>query len=227
MNLLQVIKRFFKGDRKFLTIVFFILFAILLIGIITPVIISNTSENWNNELESEIQSAQKYINSKLNEKENQLLKCNSELKQKLHSTLNNIDYAYGELISTITDTKYDKLIIKIIAPNGRVIAWNKMVVNRKNDIFPLNYPLGEIHFETSGLETRLALIDTIRIQNDIFYLQVEKPIEKLYSLQNRYYENLSFQNELSDNLNLDIQIKYDPFARPSKDGRIYSFPLLN
>ena len=227
MILLQRIKGFFKGDRKYLSIVFFVLILILLVGVITPYYISSVTKNWQNELGSRIKNSQDEIVQFINNKEDELIFRKNELKKKLHTTLNNNNYDYGELISSITDSRYNYLLIEVVAPNGRVIAWNKAYGNRTKEIFPLNYPLNEIHFENSSLETELALTDTIKIQNDIFYLLLAKPIEKLYTLQNKYYKELSLQDELSDELNLDVSIAYDPYAQPSKDGRIYSFPLLN
>ena len=42
-----------KGDRRFFTIVFFILFMFLVIGIVTPIIIDVKENNWNEELEEQ------------------------------------------------------------------------------------------------------------------------------------------------------------------------------
>ncbi len=227
MILPKRIKGFFKGDRKYISIVFFVLILILLIGVVTPYYISNITENWQSELETRIKKSQEEISQLFEKKEDDLIYIKNDLKKNLHATLNNNNYDYGELISSITDSRYNDLLIEVVAPNGRVIAWNKAFGNRTREIFPLNYPLNEIHFENSSLETELALTDTIKIQSDIFYLLLAKPIEKLYSLQNKYYKALSLQDDLSDVLNLDISISYDPYAQPSKDGRIYSFPLLN
>jgi signal transduction histidine kinase len=227
MNFLKRTNRLFKGDRKYLSIVFFILLLILLIGLFIPYYLSNTTDNWEDVLSDRIKSSQTEIIKIINAKENDLILKKNNLKSQLHLTLNKSSYDYGALITSITNNTYDDLLIEIVAPNGRVIAWNKASGNQKKEIFPLGYPLSEIHFETSGLEVLLALTDTIKIQNDIFYLMINKPIEKLYDLQNRYYQKLSLQEELTDDLNLDVKIEYNPYAQPSKDGRIYSFPLLN
>lgn len=227
MTLRQKIKRIFKGDRKYLTIVFFILILILISGLITPYFIENTGSNWDAKLDSRIKDAQTDITNLFKQKENSLLQKKNNLKDRLHTTLNHTDYAYGELISVLTDDQFNNFLIEVVAPNGRVIAWNKSEVSQKKEIFPLTYPLNETHFETNALEISLTVTDTIKIQNDIFYLIISQPIEKLYTLQNRFYNPLSFQNQLSERLNLNVIINYDPYAQPSKDGRIYSFPLLN
>ncbi len=227
MDLLRRIKGIFKGDRKFLSIVFFILLLILFIGLFTPYHITQITENWERELNSRIKISQDEINKLIDEKEDELIFRKNELKAQLHTTLNKKSYDYGKLISSITNSSYNDLLIEVVAPNGRVIAWNKPSGNQKKEIFPLSYPLNETHFETSNLQTLLALTDTIKIQNDIFYLLINKPVEKLYDLQNTYYQNLSLQNDLTDELNLDVSLKYDPYSQPSKDGRIFSFPILN
>ncbi len=42
--------KFFIGDRKYFAIVFFILFLILIIGILTPLYIDNKNQNWEEQL---------------------------------------------------------------------------------------------------------------------------------------------------------------------------------
>ena len=65
------------------------------------------------------------------------------------------------------------------------------------------------------------------IENDQFYYAVSLPIEKHFELQNPYFNELSFTKELSENFLTQFQISYNPFTSKSKDGRVYSFEILN
>ncbi len=163
----------------------------------------------------------------LKKKESKLLGVKTRLKSSLANTLSDKKYAYGELISLVNSEEFVNYSVEVIAPNGKIIAWNELIALEQDDIFPLNFPLSEVHFYSSGLITYLTVIDTVSIRNDIFYLAISQPFEKHYTLQNKYFSSLSFKEELSKKFNTRFEVLYSPYAQFSKDGRNYSFALLN
>ena len=221
------ISKIFKGDRKFFTIVFFVLIAVFLVGLVTPVIIENKKSNWEEILNIEIKEIEKSTISLFIQKEKVLLQNKNQIKEKLRSTLYATAYNYGELISLLNDESYAEYLLEVIAPNGKIIAWNKNISIKQEDIFPFVYPIDEAHFYSKGLFTHLTVIDTVKIVNDVFYLIVSKPVEKHYSLQNKFYSELSLKEELSEKFGTRFELIYNPYTQSSKDGRIYSFSLLN
>lgn len=221
------ISKIFKGDRKFFSIVFFILLSVFVVGLIDPFIIENKRSEWDNDLKQKILEIEKSVTEKYKQKENNLLRIKSEVSQKLKLTLSGEKYNYGDLISLLNEKSYEDYSLEVVAPNGKIIAWNKILAMEQDDIFPFVYPLDEVYFLTNGLFTFISAIDTIKIQNDNFYLIVSKPLEKHYKLQNQYYSELSFETELSEKFNTRFEILFDPYNQPSKDGRVYSFNLLN
>jgi two-component system nitrogen regulation sensor histidine kinase NtrY len=122
---------------------------------------------------------------------------------------------------------YNDYSVEILAPNGKMIAWNRSIAVKQDDIFPLSYPAGETHFYTGDLITYLTVTDTVRIENDLFYFLVSLPLEKEYSLQNQYYNELNFTEEISEQFFTRFEVNYNPFTPKSKDGRKYSFELEN
>ncbi len=221
------ILKIFKGDRKFFSIVFFILLLIFAVGLIDPIIIQNKRSNWEDYLRSKIFDIEKTSIEKYTQEENELLRVKKEIGNKLNYTLSGDSYNYGELISLLNEELYKNFSLEVVAPNGKIIAWNKIIAIEQEDIFPFVYPIDEVHFLGNGLFTFLTCIDTIKVQNDIFYLIVSKPFEKHYKLQNQYFSELSFESELSEKFSTRFDILFDPFTQPPKDGRIYSFDLLN
>jgi signal transduction histidine kinase len=221
------ISKIFKGDRKFFTIVFFVLVAVFLVGLITPVIIEKKKSGWEENLKIEVEDIERSTNSLFIQKEEILLKNKDYIKEKLRRTLYGAAYNYGELISLLNDDTYEEYSLEVIAPNGKIIAWNKNIAIKQEDIFPFVYPIDETHFYSKGLFTHLTVIDTVKILNDVFYLIVSKPVEKHYSLQNKFYNQISLKEELSEKFSTRFELIYDPYTQPSKDGRIYSFSLLN
>ena len=219
--------KFFKGDRKYFAIVFFILILILIIGILTPVYIDNRNQNWEEQLIEKNHEIENSVYDLFKEKESKLLDVKTRLKSGLARTLSAKKYAYGELISLVNSEEFVNYSVEVIAPNGKIIAWNELIALEQDDIFPLNFPLSEVHFYSSGLITYLTVIDTVSIRNDIFYLAVSQPIEKHYTLQNKYFSSLSFKEKLTKKFNTRFEVLYTPYAQFSKDGRNYSFALLN
>ena len=225
--MLKKIGNLFKGDRKYFAIVFFIFILILLVGVLTPVLEEKKLSSWQKELKLEIQKIENESIRIFKEKEIKLLSAKNEIKSDLIRTLGHSDYTYRELIAVVNDPSLNKISIELVAPNGKLIAWNDIIAVTQNEIFPLNYPVNETYFHTQGIVTYLTVSDTLNFQNDVFYLVISVPIENRYILQNEYFEQISFIQELSNKFNTQFRVSYDPYALHSKDGREYSFNLLN
>ena len=216
-----------KGDRKFFTIVFFILFLVLLVGILTPVLIDIKENNWNGQLDEEINDIERKASQIFNVKESGLLSVKTELKKELNIVLSPPNTSYRELIKLVNEERLSNYSVQVLAPNGRIIAWNEDIAVKQEEVFPLTFPLGQTYFHNTELVTYLSVVDTVTLEHDNFYLVLSVPIEKHYSLQNPYHIPVSLTNELNENFYTQFEIYYTPFAEKSKDGRKYSFDLLN
>ncbi len=221
------ITRRLKGDRKFFTIVFFILFLVLLIGIITPLILDSKENNWEAELDLQIKEIENSVIQILNDKEFELLSDKNEIKKELLEVLRTPNTSYRELIKLVNDDKYSDYSVKVLAPNGRTIAWNEKVAISQGNIFPLAFPLREAFFYNNQLITYLSVVDTVTIEHDNFFLVFSSPVEKHYHLQNTYFEAISLTEELNNSFLTQFEIFYHPYADKQKDGRKYSFDILN
>ncbi len=74
------ITKIFKGDRKYFAIVFFILFLVLIIGILTPVFIDNRNQNWEEQLIEKNHEIENSVYDLYKEKESKLLDVKTRLK---------------------------------------------------------------------------------------------------------------------------------------------------
>lgn len=221
------ISSYFKGDRKYFAIVFFILVLIITVGLITPILVEKQKSNWETELSEKILIIKDGIKNLLAEKESRLTSVKNQVKSELHQRMVTTEYEYGSLISLVNKESYEDYSIEIVAPNGKIIAWNKIIAIKQEEIFPFVYPINEVHFLNSPLITYMTIIDTVILHGDRFYILLSKPFEKNYYLQNKYYKQVSFTEELSGNFNTVFNVYYDPYAQPSKDGRKHSVILLN
>ncbi len=225
--MLSKILKKLKGDRKYFAIVFFILLLIFLSGIITPVWMRYEENNWNNELSQKILNIQNSVTALFQKKENNLNSTAAVLKNRLRRVLNPQNNSYGALIRVVNNEDFKGNSIEVLAPNGRLIAWSSQIAISQNDILPLAFPAGQIHFYNSPLITYLTITDTVQSENDIFYFVVSVPFEKHYSLQNIYFRDINFTKEISNIFLTQFEVSYTPFAERSRDGRKYSFELVN
>jgi len=216
-----------KGDRIYFAIVFFILLLIVFSGILTPLLVRKLQNNWQSKLSTKISNIQSSVTLILNSKENKLLDCDQKLRDKLRKVLNPQNSSYGALTKVVNSGEFEKYSIEVLAPNGRLIAWNENVAIKQNDILPLTFPAGQCHFYIGDLITYFTVTDTVLTDNDLFYFVVSIPVEKQYTLQNPYYTRISFTNEISDKFHTQFEVGYSPFAESTKDGRKYSFDLVN
>ncbi len=76
----------FKGDRKFFSIVFFILIIIGVSGIITEKIINDTKTNWNNQLIQKTSKLEQSVKKDFEIKQNDLLLKLNNLRRELRKT---------------------------------------------------------------------------------------------------------------------------------------------
>ncbi len=222
----KIIKKI-QGGKKYLYTVFLFVLLFFLSGFITPIILKNIANNWNKSVSIKIIEIENSVKNIFRQKEQSLFYVDKQIKNDLIKTLSPRNRTYARLIKLINNTYYDKYSIEILAPNGKLIAWNKTIAIPAQNILPLSYPAGHLHFYDSDLITYLSVTDTIIIENEQFYFSVSLPIEKKYKLNTPYYKPLSFTKELTSKLDVNFKIFYSSFAEKENNKRIYSFELLN
>ena len=217
----------FGGDRKFFAIVFFVFLLLILSLFVKPYLESYITRNWTEEQQENNKSIEADVKNLFKEKENNLLETGARLKRNLADTLKPAKNSYGSLVRLVNSKQFNDYSVEVVAPNGRLIAWNESIAIPQYDIFPLNFPAGEVYFYNSSLDIYLSYTDTLSVQNDLFYLLISKPFEKKYYLQNPYYADFNFSRLLSDKYLTQFSINYSSSAQLNNDSTNYSFELLN
>ena len=217
----------FGGDRKFFAIVFFIFLLLILSFFVEPYLNSYITRNWTEEQNEKNKSIESEVKNLYKENQNNLLKTAQELRSNLADTLKPGENSYGSLVRLVNSKEFNDYSIEIVAPNGRLIAWNENIAIPQYDIFPLNFPAGEVYFYNSPLDIYLSYTDTLSVQNDLFYIIASKQFEKKYYLQNPYYADINFSKLLSDKYLTQFSINYSSSAQLKNDSTDFSFKLLN
>jgi signal transduction histidine kinase len=216
-----------EGGRVSISIVFFILIAIVSFWIYKAVVITNINSNPKNSIDERSENIKDGVLKIFNSEQTKLIDKADDVKQNLRDTLKSGNVSYGSLVQLVNEKKYQKYSLEIVAPNGRLIAWNDQIAIPQEDLFPLLFPPGESFFYNSPLVTYLSYADTLNVQNDIFYFFLSQPFEKRYNIQNSFYKKTSFINDISNKYNTYFNIDYDQFTPGNSKELNYSFEIRN
>src|SRR4030043_1908262 len=97
----------FKDDRKYFTIVFFILILLVISGLLSPILIDKQKENWSDNLSENIRGIEANTLKDFKKIENQLLDISRLVKNELSEILINNNASYGELVKTINQERFN------------------------------------------------------------------------------------------------------------------------
>lgn len=243
------IKYRFKGDRKYFTIVFFIFIIILFNGFLTPYLVRLQEEKWNDELKEQITEIEKESHSFVKSKEKILIDILKELKkdfyrinisqnkidssiladQKTNIQKKKINYIYY-FSSIINNEKYKNHLLYILDSNKVLKAYNNTLLPEKDlkseNSFNIKN-IGETKFIPSDLYTFLIFIDTIKIENNLFYIISSLPFEKYFTFYKNINSKESFTSALQNNFNLSFNIDYTPSKHRTNNPDEYSFDIVN
>lgn len=223
----SLIQKYNRGDGKIFFIVFFVLLLLIVVGIISEYYVNQVKNNWQGILTEEINHIENVSVSEFNFKERYLLLTLNKLKQNLKTELNKSEETFKLFIKEINNADYDDFSIEIYAPNGKLIGWNKSSNVHSSELFPLPANIGETFFLEKDLVFCYSIIDTFHFQLDDFFIFLSLPLEKKYKLHNKYYEEISIENLISDKIHSETKIDFNPYTNASTDGRKYSFNILN
>jgi signal transduction histidine kinase len=217
----------YRDDRKFFAIVFFVLFLILLSGIVAPILVDDTKENWNAELTTKIAGIKSSVTAIYKARENNLLETKAKFEKHLARVLSPGSTSYGSIIKVVSREEYSEFSAEVFAPNGRLIAWNNTIAIGPDEVFPLEMPYGQTYFSRKKLVTYLSVIDTLHLEGDLFFFALSVPVEKHYTIQSPYFNEISLTRELSEKFLTIFDLDFNSYTPRSKDGRKYSFEILN
>jgi signal transduction histidine kinase len=219
--------KYLKGDGKIFSVVFFVLFLLILSGILTDIYLNYVEKNWNSISLNELSEIESITISYYKSQENFLIQTLQTLKKNLKSELNKSEEVYKFFIKELNQDHYNDFSVEIFAPNGKLIGWNKSSKISESELFPLPSIIGETFFLEDELTYHLSIIDTFHIQADEFFIFISLPIEKKYKLLNKHYKEISITNAIEEEIQAELEIDFIPYTSTASDGKKYSFEILN
>lgn len=217
------LKKLFQGDRKYFTLFYLSILAILITGIVSPLLTDYRKKNWDNEINTAVSDISASAVRLVNEKISALLAKNSEIKRLTSARLKKSQ----QLLSFVNSLELKDYSLEIFNNREELAAWTTAIAVPVTDVFPQHYKPGEVHFVRSGLETYLSVSDTLKAGGITLYTVLSRPVEKHYQLQNSYFKPVSLTDHLSRRFMTTFEISYSPAAPPSRDGRKSSVEIYN
>jgi len=221
-----MLKKYFSGNRKFITAIIVVIIAIVLLGVIEPVVIKNKNSNWNEELKTRNVLIENSAKDLFKSKETALIQSFEKLKQKIHSLKKRSEYK-SELFDYLKKINEDGFAAEVYNSAGKLISWNENILADSASNILFKDFIGQTQFTRSDLIVYLSYADSLTIKNKTHYILISLPLEKEYSLRNNYFQNISLNEELSAEFKTTFNVFYKSDASYSLDGRRHSFDLLN
>lgn len=198
-----------------------LLTLIILFFFLAPVKSEYTDAEWENLLWENEQVIENKISGYFTAEQQNLLFVLEEVK-KLTNGFEEIDSNRAGLINAINSNAFGGYHISIYKKN-KIYAWTDNNNIPKDSLKIGTYELNEIHFRHTNLFTNLCVIDSFAV----YHIQVSKPVEKYYILENEYSEILSLSKRFTLEFQANFKINYYPQAKLENNNFIHSFEILN
>lgn len=195
------------------------LIGIIVISIISPLVIEYKKNNWENDSKQLIFNIRENIQDAFDLKANCLIgsteKIIDEIKKENNFDAKNI---YRILLKYKSDNS-----IQLYDNSGKLIAWNNKGLFDTLDSKVL-FHNEQTFFLNFKAKTYLNYLKKIELHKNVFWIINSELINNEIKLNN--YEQY-FVDSLKINLNKEIDFIFDEYADLQKDGRKYSFHIIN
>ncbi len=216
-----------KRNKLFIFLAATFLLILFLSGLSLPLLLNSERNNWNKTLIDKIDFVENVFLKTFDATSNRLISINSQLKAVLHSKLHKNSFDLKTIFKLFSESKFRDYSIQFYDSTGNLYAWNSEMVFYAREIKGLNENLNQTFFSGHKLITFLTIADTITLDSTRFILVTSSPVYKHYNLSGGNDPFANIADSLSDALGVDVAIEYSSLAQPSKDGRKYSFSILN
>ena len=220
-------KKYSKRTRIYLFVTLTIFFVIIALGIISPIVSNNKLKNWDRILIDKTDYIENTFNQTLDKKSAHLIRIDAALKYGLRKKINRYNTNFKGIFDFLFSPPYNKYSIQLYDSENRIFAWNAEPVLFEKDLNNIDSTLGQTFFSGQKLVTYLSLIDTLNLDSTRFKVICSIPVEKHYSFSAGKDNNANLADSLSGELGTALKIDFSPSAERSRDGRKYSFAILN
>ncbi|MBX2977327.1 MAG: HAMP domain-containing protein, partial [Ignavibacteriaceae bacterium] len=205
-------------NRNYFIVFLSLLFLIVSIGFITPILIESKKSDWTNILPQKTDEVATSIETLYKEKEEFLITHLSILSQNIISVNNeNLLQTFSNSVSNYNETDF---AVGLFDKDENLIGWNNATIFNEKIIWKDFPDENQTFFFHGQLEIYLAVWKQVESHR----LFVAIPFEKFYKTGDQH---ISFRENLEKIIQTDVDVSYLPYSAKSKDGRKYSFDIMN
>lgn len=220
-------KKIFKRNRVYFSLIAILLALIIISGIASPIIIEKERNEWDKILIDKTDFFEDAINQAFEHKSALLTTTGSEVKRNLRVLVSSSFLDQKKIMSLIANQKYRNVSLHLYNSGLNLVAWNSEPILSKIELENLPQFYNQTFFSGKKLFTYLSFVDTLKANGHIYELVSSIPVEKHFTLTKKDEPSSNMVDSLSRAFSIGIEIEYSPFAKLSKDGRKYSFDVLN
>ena len=220
-------KRLNPRSRFLLLLLGVSLLGVILTGIISPIYIEKAEEGWEHVLNSKINSIEREIQNDLEEKQANLLSDLRIAEQILEQKLKGNNSDEGLAGYTLPVELSDEYEFLVFDSENNLLAWSNSALVNQKVFYDYRFQPNEVYFYNSPLAVYLTAYDSLNINGKELSLALYSIFEKNYEIDNRFYKSVNPSEEYSEEYQTSVELYFTPNEDFSKDGRIYSFNILN
>lgn len=218
-----------KIDLKKTKIIFLTTLVILFIvtAVTEPLLIKSTNENWGNKSDDISFTHAQKIQDAFDLKSSHLISITKKLKNRFIQLDKEENLNQKSLFEIVMDKQFSPYSIQINNNRHDLLAWNneppadsnKLALFAKND--------EQILIVTNKLIDYLAVTSLYYNAKHSYLIFVALPIKELSLPTRTKIEKVLLLDSLQRELKTDIELEYGFDSKLKRDGRYYSFPILN
>ncbi|MBI9070503.1 MAG: HAMP domain-containing protein [Melioribacteraceae bacterium] len=214
--------------KIYLSLLIILVLGIVFIETITPVGENTSDEDWTQIVNERNKSISKLTREKFAKTEASFLDNQSKLKKIIKNFETEKSSIQSELIDIINSDDFLEYNITVTDSGLEPIAWNdQFFSNSFYEAGIKKYGFNNSHFFTNELNTYLSIIDTVRLNNEVYYVFLSDIVEKHYLLKNRYFTHQSIKSELTDEIGIEFEIIFSDKKIRMKDKSKFLFDIKN
>lgn len=193
-----------------------VVFGIVIISFLNPLLKKNKQNNWDKESKEFLFEIREKIQDEFDEKGNYLITTSLKLEKEIRKNENNLS-------NLLKEKNEANLYLHLFDDSFNLIFWrgnsfldtmDQSLISKSNQTF----------FIKNKGRTYLTFLREIQLKGKKYYLFNSFIIEDLIKLNK---SQSTFIDTLKEKFSADFEIDFNESAKIEKDGRKYSFPLIN
>jgi len=217
------ISAYLRGEKKLYVFLASIFFVVVLIGFISPSLLQNKKNSWDQALQKKLTDIQTTSLSLFEERQAPLIETANTLRD-LSRESKNLSLQLFQ--SKLLEDKFSGYQIFLLDSTDTEIATNTHSGLTGKDIWDAKTKIRSTFFRSTPLLTLLCYADQIHIQGKSYFLITATIFETDYLEEDMTPEN-NFSAKLEDTFESEVEVIYSPSRAKSLDGRYLSIDIPN